>query len=142
MMRTFDLVVEDNPDPRDAEFLEDQINRYNVAVTGISEWYPLAIFVRDEDGQIVAGVNGGMWAGYLEIKNLWVREDLRGMGYGRRLLAAAEQKALAHGCAKVLLDTHDFQAPEFYKKYGYTVFGEFEGIGGRHTRYYLMKDLA
>ena len=136
-----DLLVVGQPDPSDLDFLEDQINSYNVAVTGIVDWYPLAIFVRDERGQIAAGINGGMWGGYLEIKNLWVREDLRGQGLGRRLLLAAEQQAHARGCGQVLLDTHDFQAPEFYKKLGYTVFGTFEGIGGRYSRYYFSKQL-
>jgi len=141
-MHSPDLVIDDHPDPPDLEFLEDQINAYNAAVTGIVDWYPLAIFVRDAAGQIVAGVNGGMWAGYLEIKNLWVREDLRGQGVGRRLLLAAEQEALRRGCTQVLLDTHDFQAPDFYRRLGYTIFGTFEGIGGRHTRYYLRKTLT
>ena len=140
-MHTSDLLVENNPNPSDLVYLEDQINAYNVAVTGIVEWYPLAIFVRDERGQIAAGVNGGMWGGYLEIKNLWVREDLRGQGLGRQLLQAAEQQARARGCGQVLLDTHDFQAPEFYKKLGYTVFGTFQGIGGRYNRYYFSKKL-
>jgi ribosomal protein S18 acetylase RimI-like enzyme len=140
-MDTSELALEDNPNPSDLEFLEDQINRYNVAVTGIVDWYPLAIFMRDERGQIVAGVNGGMWGGYLEIKNLWVHEALRGQGLGRRLLLAAEQEARARGCTQVLLDTHDFQAPEFYQKLGYSVFGVFEGIGGRYNRYYLRKQL-
>ncbi|HJZ47090.1 MAG TPA: GNAT family N-acetyltransferase, partial [Roseiflexaceae bacterium] len=124
-MHTSNLLVEDNPSPGDLEFLENQINDYNVAVTGIVDWYPLAIFVRDDDGRIVAGINGGMWGGYLEIKNLWVDATLRGQGLGRRLLLAAEQQARARGCGQVLLDTHDFQAPEFYKKLGYTVFGVF-----------------
>jgi len=141
-MRTYDLVPDDDPDPRDLEFLEDQINAYNIAVTGIAEWYPLAIFVHDAGGQIVAGINGGMWAGYLEVKNLWVREDLRGQGLGRRLLLAAEQAARGRGCTQVLLDTHDFQAPGFYQRLGYTIFGAFEGIGGHHTRYYLRKRLS
>ena len=141
-MPTPDLVVEDHPDPRDSEFLADQIDAYNMAVTGITDWHPLALFVRDDGGQIVAGVEGGMWAGYLEIKNLWVHEDLRGQGLGRRLLSAAEQEALRRGCTQVLLDTHDFQAPGFYQRLGYTIFGTFEGIGGRHTRYYLRKPLA
>ena len=136
------LIIEEHPDQRDLDFLEDQINTYNVAVTGIVDWHPLAIFVRDDDEQIVAGINGGMWGGYLEIKNLWVCEDLRGQGLGRLLLLAAEQAARARGCAQVLLDTHDFQAPEFYKKLGYTVFGIFEGIGGRYNRYYLSKKLT
>jgi GNAT superfamily N-acetyltransferase len=137
-----DLIIEEHPDSRDLDFLEDQINAFNIAVTGIVDWYPLAIFVRDQAGQIVAGINGGMWGGYLEIKTLWVREELRGQGLGRRLLLAAEQAARARGCNQVLLDTHDFQAPEFYKKLGYTVFGVFEGIGGRYNRYYLSKKLT
>ena len=140
-MNTANLVFDEHPDPRDLEFLEDQINAYNVAVTGVAEWYPLAIFVRAPGGQIVAGISGGMWAGYLEVKNLWVREDLRGQGLGRRLLLAAEQQALLRGCTQVLLDTHDFQAPGFYQRLGYTIFGTFEGIGGQHTRYYLRKAL-
>jgi GNAT superfamily N-acetyltransferase len=142
MMHTSDLLVEDTPNTSDLEYLEDQINRYNVAVTGIVDWYPLAIFVRDERRHVVAGINGGMWGGYLEIRNLWVHEDLRGQGYGKRLLMAAEQQAYARGCTQVLLDTHDFQAPGFYKKLGYTVFGTFEGIGGRYNRYYLSKKLT
>jgi ribosomal protein S18 acetylase RimI-like enzyme len=141
-MQLPDLPIEDHPDPRDVAFLDDQINAYNIAVTGIDDWRALAIFVRGAGGLIVAGVSGGTWAGYLEIKDLWVHRDLRGQGLGRRLLAAAEHEARARGCAQVLLDTHDFQAIEFYKKLGYTVFGIFEGIGGRHTRYYLRKSLA
>ena len=141
-MHTPDLVIEEHPDPRDLEFLEDQINTYNVAVTGIVDWYPLAIFLRDDARQIVAGINGGMWGGYLEVKNLWVHEDRRGQGLGRRLLLSAEQEARARGCTQVLLDTHDFQAPEFYQKLGYSVFGVFEGIGGRYNRYYLSKKLT
>lgn len=140
-MPTSQLIVEDNPNSADLAYLEDQINAYNIAVTGIVDWHPLAIFVRDGDGQIAAGINGGMWGGYLEIKNLWVREDLRGQGLGRRLLQAAEAQARARGCDQVLLDTHDFQAPEFYKKLGYSVLGTFEGIGGRYNRYYFSKKL-
>ena len=141
-MPTPDLIVEEHPDPHDLEFLEDQINAYNVAVTKIVDWHALAIFVRDDEKQIVAGINGGMWGGYLEIKNLWVHEDRRGQGLGRRLLLAAEQAARARGCSQVLLDTHDFQAPDFYQKLGYVIFGVFEGIGGRYNRYYLRKQLA
>src|SRR4029079_10977807 len=132
-----DLIVEDHPDPRDVAFLDDQINAYNIAVTQIDDWRALAIFVRDDAGHLLAGISGGTWAGYLEVKDLWVREDQRGQGLGRRLLLAAEQEARSRGCQQVLLDTHDFQAPGFYQRLGYTVFGVLEGIGGRHTRYYL-----
>ena len=140
-MHTPDLVIEAHPEQRDLYFVNDQIDAFNIAVTGIDDWRAMAIFVRDDAGQIAAGLTGGTWAGYLEIKSLWVREDRRGAGLGRQLLLAAEQEARARGCSQVLLDTHDFQAPEFYKKFGYSVFGIFAGIGGRYNRYYLRKQL-
>ena len=141
-MPTPDFVVEDRPDPRDVDWLDDQINAYNIAVTGIDDWRALAIFVRDDAGQIIAGISGGTWAGYLEIKDLWVRADLRGQGLGRGLLLAAEQEAARRGCTQALLDTHNFQAPGFYQNLGYIILGRFEGIGGRHTRFYMRKTLA
>jgi GNAT superfamily N-acetyltransferase len=137
-----DLLIEEHPNPRDLDFVSDQIDTFNIAVTGIDDWRALAIFVRDDAGNIVAGITGGTWAGYLDIKNLWVCERLRGQGLGRRLLLAAEREASARGCAQELLDTHDFQATEFYQKLGYCVFGVFENIGGRYNRYYLRKKLV
>ncbi|HEU5088663.1 MAG TPA: GNAT family N-acetyltransferase, partial [Roseiflexaceae bacterium] len=135
------LAVELHPDPADLAFLEDQINAYNIAVTGIDDWQAFAIFARDQANAIVAGISGGTWAGYLDIQYLWVSEALRGQGLGAQLLAAAEMEAMRRGCTQVLLDTHDFQAPEFYRKQGYELFGSFGGIGGRHTRYYFRKQL-
>ncbi|MDZ4718723.1 MAG: GNAT family N-acetyltransferase [Roseiflexaceae bacterium] len=136
------FTIETNPAAQDTRFLADQINAYNIAITGINDWQALAIFVRDETGQIIAGIHGGSWAGYLEIHNLWVHEQLRGQGYGSRLLALAETEARQRDCTQVLLDTHDFQAIDFYKKCGYHVFGSFDGIGGRYTRFYLRKQLS
>jgi ribosomal protein S18 acetylase RimI-like enzyme len=136
------LRIEEDADPRDSDFLGAQIDAHNVAVTGIDDYRALNIFVRGDDGAIVAGISGGTWGGYLEVYNLWVRADLRGGGQGSRLLAAAEREAAERGCAQVLLNSHSFQAPGFYLKHGYRVFGAFEGIGGRHTRYFLRKELS
>ena len=39
-------------------------------------------------------------------------------------------------------DSFSFQAPGFYQKAGYEIFGALEGIGGKFTRYYLRKKLT
>ena len=52
-----------------------------------------------------------------------------------------EEEARKRGCQYVLLDTFEFQAPEFYKKKGYRevfVYMEHEITG---THYYLSKKL-
>ena len=41
------------------------------------------------------------------------------MGIGARLLKSAETEAKKRRCKYVFLDTFSFQAPDFYKKYGY-----------------------
>lgn len=34
-----------------------------------------------------------------------------------------------------------FQAPDFYQKLGYRIFGQLDGVPAEHTRYYLTKKL-
>ena len=37
--------IETNPDPKDVQFLDDQINAFNFAATGITDGELLAIFL-------------------------------------------------------------------------------------------------
>ncbi|MCI0438142.1 MAG: GNAT family N-acetyltransferase [Chloroflexi bacterium] len=134
--------MDDSPSNEDKMFLMDRINEYNLAATQIEFGGELMITLRDEGGQIVAGIYGWTWGGCLYVAQLWVREDLRHGGYGTKLLRAAEQEAIARGCALAALETHDFQAPEFYKKHGYEVVGVVEGYPRGHSQMLLKKRLA
>jgi GNAT superfamily N-acetyltransferase len=134
------MAVDDRPDERDVRFLEDRIYEFNIATTGIDDGRLLAIILRDEEG-ITAGLYGFTWGGVLEVKTLWVREDLRGRGTGTRLLAAAEEEAIRRGCVQAMLDTHSFQAPEMYRRLGYEVYGVVNGYPRGHSKYFLKKRL-
>ena len=141
-MLSEEFQIEAEPAPEDVEFLEDQIIRYNLERTGIQDGRTLACFVRDEQDRIVAGIAGWTWGGCCQIRDLWVSQDLRGKGYGSRLLQAAEREAAARGCHQILLDTHTFQAPGFYHRYGYEVIGVVEGYPPGHQKLYLRKPLS
>jgi ribosomal protein S18 acetylase RimI-like enzyme len=65
----------------------------------------------------------------------------RGGGWGRALLERAEEEAIARGLQGVWLDTFSFQAPGFYQKLGYEVFGTLADYPPGHTRYFLRKTL-
>jgi ribosomal protein S18 acetylase RimI-like enzyme len=144
MIPAQEWTVDAHPAPTDVQFLEDQINAFNVAQTGISGEGDilLSIMLRDDAGQISAGVYGWTWGGCCEIRCVWVRPELRGQGYGRSLLQAAEQEARRRGCGQVVLDTHSFQAPGFYQKLGYEIVGVVDEYPRGHKKYYLKKQLG
>ena len=134
--------AESQPRPEDVRFLEDQLYEYNVEKTGFDDGQWLAIFVRDGDGAIAAGLHGWTWGGICKVLTLWVRKDLRHHGYGSRLLAAAEGEAKARGCNWLTLDTYSFQAPHFYQEHGYVVIDAIEDALPPHRLYRLKKRLT
>ncbi len=120
-----DFLVEDDPDPRDIEFLETQIRREASAALGLGDEVELAIFVRDA-GRIVAGISGWTWGDCCELQSLWVEPGLTGRWLGSRLLAAAEAEAAARGCTQTVHFTWDFQARPLYERAGYELVGRVE----------------
>jgi ribosomal protein S18 acetylase RimI-like enzyme len=135
------LEVVDDPSRADLEFLDERINEFNYDVTGYRDGRYLAIFLRDAEGAIRAGLAGHTWGGSGYVSHLWVREDARRSGIGSRLLAAAEREAARRGCARMVLSTHSFQAPAFYRRHGYQEVGEAAGYPRGHSHVYLAKDL-
>jgi GNAT superfamily N-acetyltransferase len=133
--------VEDQTDEQDYKFLQEQLFAFNMAATGYDDGRDVTILVRDEQGGIAAGLSGWTWGGMLKIQYLWVREDYRGKDYGTRMLEAAEAEGRARGCRQVALDTHSFQAPLFYQKLGYEVYGVLEDDPVGHKTYHLKKRL-
>jgi GNAT superfamily N-acetyltransferase len=121
MKGPFELVIDAEPRPDDVQYLEDRLYEFNATVTGITDGEWLSVLVRDDGRRIVAGLCGNTWGGCLEIRQLWVEEELRGRGLGTRLLLTAEQEARRRGCRQVLLATFTFQAPTFYAKHGFEV---------------------
>ena len=97
--------------------------------------------VRDESDAVVAGLDGGTYWGWLHVEILWVDDALHGQGVGRALMEAAEDEARRRGCHHSHLSTMDFQAPGFYEKLGYTLFGQLDDVPLGHTRYFMQKAL-
>ena len=123
-MNDWDLVIRDTASDADSADLRDAIHEFNFATTGYRDGRSLSCFLRDDDGALVAGIDGFTWGGYARVDYLWVTEQLRGQGLGSRLLDAAEEEARRRGCGTIVLDTHSFQAPDFYSRLGYAPVGE------------------
>lgn len=117
------------------------INHFNKSQGGEDNAQSLCFVLQGSDEEVVGGVIGSTYWGWLHIDLMWIKEDLRGQGYGQQLLMQSEEEARQRGAKQVYLDTFSFQAPEFYKKYGYKVFGELANFPEGHQRYFLTKQL-
>jgi GNAT superfamily N-acetyltransferase len=132
-------------DPHASESLKqvvvDHLDTYNIALTGLQEYSPVNFFLRDQEDEVMGGLLAQIWGGVLYVRILWVSEALRGRGFGRRLMEAAEQRAVERGCRHVFLDTFSFQAPGFYEKLGYQLYAKADDWPVGHAHHFLRKDL-
>lgn len=115
--------------------------KYNRSHLGDSEPEDLGIYLRNEEGMVTAGLVGNTFGLWLMVRYLWISEELREQGIGSRLLLKAEETAKERGCRYVFLDTFSFQAPDFYKKYGYTEVLTLENYPVDGKRHYFTKTL-
>jgi len=123
-------------------FLADRIYEFNVQATGLSDGRSLAGCIWDDAGEIIAGFHGHTWGGGAELAWVWVHEHHRGRALGRAIIRAAETEAARRGCELMVLRTHDFQAPAFYERLGYTRCYVIEGLPRGHADIVYSKRLT
>lgn len=134
-MAPFELI-----EPDDAVYadLSSRFAAYN-AQRSSYDFRSFSIIQRAGD-RIIAGGRGIINMGALEIRGLWVDEELRGQGTGEALMQALEDEARRRGATRAMLYTYSFQAQGFYEKLGYRPFGRFDYPDGP-ARIDLQKDL-
>lgn len=126
----------------DLNHVQRQLRLFNEQFVGQSK-ARLAVFQRAPDERGIVGAAVGYLVGEeIFIDWLWVEQPLRGQGHGAHLLAAAERAAIAHGCKRVTLNTFSFQAPDFYRKQGYTMLAEIPDFMVGFTKIYFRKELV
>lgn len=129
-----------DPEQEDTATLSKGLSAYAMK-HGHNPIEPFGFFIRSNN-QVLAGCNGNIGYDWVYIDQLWVDESLRGQGYGKALMQAAEQLAKEKNCLASAVCTMDWEALSFYKKLGYRV--EFE----RHANlkspicYFLRKDFV
>lgn len=131
----------ENPDQELVDYLSKQIADFNWAQWEVSERLPLAVQIKNDDGEVIAGAAARTFGDWLLLDTLWVSEQLRGQDVGSKILEKVEQAAKARGCIKCLLDTLNFQAKPFYEKHGYQVKWVQEGYPKTGCKYFMVKDL-
>ncbi|RKN82245.1 GNAT family N-acetyltransferase [Paenibacillus ginsengarvi] len=137
------LYISIEPNEADKAFVRDGMiayNRRHFPERLRGNYREVAVFVKDAEGRTCGGLVGEICWNWLEVQYLFIEEPYRKSGYGAKLVREAERIARAGGCDFMKLDTLSFQAPEFYTKIGFEVYGTIPNAGG-YTHYYMKKDL-
>ena len=142
MVPTIELV--EAPKPEIAAAIGVPLARLNDERVGHADRRtPLAVTLTAPGAtEVVGGLWGWTIRGYLYVDLLFVPETLRGGSVGRSLMHQAEQEAVRRGCHAAWLSTYSFQAPGFYQKLGYQVFGELPDYPLGHSSIFLTKRLV
>ena len=141
MDEEFNVVYVEKPEKSAWGIIGRGLSKYNIEQAGDNKFQRLCFALQDSEQEIAGGILGEVYWGWLYIDLLWVKDELRGHGYGHRLLTQIEDEARKLGAQNAYLDTFSFQVLDFYKDHGYQVFGELPDFPPGHQRYFLTKRL-
>ena len=132
-------------------YVEDRIRDFNRSHSKLWEQShdpqckeePIHIWVLGQEDEVVGGLVARTHRvrAWLEIAMIWVREDMRGRGIGREMMNRVEAKARIRDCLYARTSTSQYQAPGFYRKCGYSLYGKLEHCPPGDTAFYFWKDL-
>ena len=137
-----EIVFEFEPSEKDLTFLEQKLLNFNCSKVENYSYENLLIKALGKDDSIIAGIHVQIGGGWLYVAGLWVDENHRGRGVGKKLLSLAEKTASEKKCLGIYLYTYSFQNPRFYEKSGYSIFGKLEEFCVEHTKYFMKKRLV
>ncbi len=133
--------VIEQPDQSLIDYFDQKISEFNWQNWEVSERKHLAVQIKDDQGEVIAGAVARTFGNWLLLKTLWVAEHQRGQNIGRQILQQIEKAGKARGCNICLLDTLNFQAMPFYKKQGYKVEWVQKNYPKTGCKYYMSKEL-
>lgn len=133
------MAFEADPALADNAYIHRQLGIWNMKVTGFTDYSPANFFVRDGEDRIRGALLAFVWGKWLHVDTFWLHEDIRGQGWGTRLLEAAHAVGREKGAGAAWLDTFSWQARPFYERFGYEAVFEQEDFPPGHSRIFMRK---
>ena len=79
-----------------------------------------SIILKEDINDAIGVLNAFTAFSEIYVDDMWVDKSHRGKGYGRKLLQTLENHFKGRGFNNINLVTSAYQAPEFYRKCGFT----------------------
>ena len=131
----------DEVDESIGNFIHKKFTQFGEQNDVVLNYDEFCFVAEDSEKRIVGAVTGRAYYNEVHVGDLIVDESHRRRGVGKRLIGAVEDCYKGKGYDVITLSTFGFQAPEFYKKLGYTV--EFIRINKdpKLNKFFLKKTL-
>ncbi len=132
-------IIEEDVSPQELQIAYDDFNEHTKSQDiKIEDQKRIGFKVMDCNNFVgfISGLTNSNW---FYISDLWLNEAYRNDGIGSKLLSMIEDRAKKEGCEYIYTYTISYQAPNFYKKHGYKVFGELENWHKRGVSRYGFK---
>ena len=128
-------------DERTGKFINEAFSKYS-AENDVTLNYDEYCFAAENDKEEIIGViTGRAYYNEVHIGDLIVDENYRRLKTGSKLVKTVEEEYRNKGYNKITLTTFGFQAPEFYKKLGYSAEFVREDKDPRLSKYFFIKPL-
>ena len=123
------------------DFLDEEFTSYAKQNNVELNYNEFCFVAENDDREIIGVITGRAYYNEVHIGDLIVHKAHRKHGYGSKLISAVEEAFKNAGYDKITLTTFGFQAPEFYKKLGYSVEFIREDKDPKLCKFFLAKPM-
>ncbi len=128
-------------DDRAGDFINKAFTDYAIKSEVALNFEEYCFAAENDEGDIIGVITGRAYYNEVHIGDLIVDENYRRLKLGSKLVKTVEDAYKNRGYEKITLTTFGFQAPEFYKKLGYSLEFIREDKDPKLCKYFYAKAL-
>lgn len=129
----------DQPKREDTDFL---CNKIYSGTEKLGDFTPFGFFIKDDNGNILAGCNGCLFFGSVFTDQIWVDPQYRSQGLALKLMDKVHEYGIQNNCSIAAVHSMTFQHVEkFFEKLGYIIDFERKGYSSDSSVFFLVKQL-
>ena len=143
MEKTMEPVIRRVDEENDAigDFIHEGFTAYGKQRGVTLNYDEFCFTAEDGDGKIIGVITGRAYYNEVHIGDLIIDKEYRGQDIGTKLVKTVEEAYGDKGYEKFALTTFGFQAPEFYKKLGYTLEYVREDKNPKLSKFFYLKEI-
>jgi len=135
-------IINDEPSPEDKKVMVDGMLSYHTSKGHPRKTDSYSILLKDKNNKVLGMIIVSfLWNG-MRIDSLWIDEVMRNQKWGNKLVRMAETEGVKRGCSFAYTDTFTWQAPTFYEKLGYELYGKLDDFPKGSSLNYYRKNLV